>query len=317
MITRGYTHAVVQYLNIAYSDALVAMRRADLKFVIFAIVPILVLVWSWIVYPLAYAVFNSFHAFDILKPWEIGKFVGFKSYLEVFNSYYFIKSLYSTVIFMVMTVPWVVSLSLAIALLLNEEIRGISAIQVLVLTPWAIPYVVAGTMFKWIYDANYGLLNYIALKLEIIPEYQAWLTQPWPTMFLLALAYVWTQYPLPTILLLARLKLMPSDIYEAAVIDGASAFKRFRYITLTWLRPVLRLVVIYQTIMALVAFDLIYVITGGGPFDFTSTISFFTYREAFQFFDWSKAFSLCTILLIMGLILVYIYLKALPEVRYR
>jgi ABC-type sugar transport system permease subunit len=110
---------------------------------------------------------------------------------------------------------------------------------------------------------------------------------------------------------------MPHDIYEAAVLDKANAFNRFKYVTSVWIRPILRLNVIYQTIMALIAFDLIYVITSGGPFDITSTLSFFTYREAFQFFNWGNAFALSIILFIIGICLVYVYIKALPEVRYQ
>lgn len=282
-----------------------------------ALAPVLVLVWIWIAYPLAYGFFQSFHAFDIVNPATRGDFVGFKNYIGVGTSYYYVNSLIVTLLFAVITIPLIIIVSLATALVLNEEMSGSGAIQVLALIPWSIPYVVTGTMFKWIYDANYGILNFTMKQTGLIGEYQAWLTQPWPTMMLLAVAYVWTMYPLPTILFLARLKMMPSDVQEAAVIDGAGTLSRFRYVTVTWLRPILQLNVIYQTIMAIAAFDLIYVITAGGPFDFTSTISFFAYREAFQFFDWGKALALSVNIFLIGLVVVYLYLKALPAVRFR
>ncbi|MEM3449523.1 MAG: sugar ABC transporter permease [Nitrososphaerota archaeon] len=289
----------------------------ELRFAIVTLAPLLVFVWLWIAYPISYAVFHSFHAYDITRPWYVGRFIGLDNYIGVFTSYYFIKSLITTAIFIVVVVPVVIGLSLGIALILNQNVPGSRVMQVFVLVPWAIPYVVTGTMFKWIYDANYGILNYVLVKLNIISEYQPWLTMPWHALMLLSLGWIWSQYPLPTILFLARLKLMPTDIYEASIIDGANAFNRFRFITLTWLRPILLLNIIYQTIIALATFDLIYVITGGGPFDFTSTISFFTYREAFQFFDWGRAISLAVSLFLIGLSIVYLYMKALPSVRYR
>lgn len=298
-------------------DKVSIKKRRDLQFAILTLSPLLIFVWIWIVYPIGYAFFHSFHAYDITKPWDIGSFIGLDNYINVLTSYYFVRSLFVTAIFIAIVVPSVVGLSLGIALVLNQEVLGSKVMQVISLLPWAIPYVVTGTMFKWIYDANYGILNYVLVKLGVITEYQPWLTIPWPALFLLSLAWIWSQYPLPTILFLARLKLMPRDIYEASLIDGANSISRFRYITLTWLRPILLLNLIYQTIIALATFDLIYVITAGGPFDFTSTISFFTYREAFQFFDWGRAFSLSIILFLIGLAIVYLYMKALPMVRYR
>jgi len=293
------------------------MRRTDLVFLAAALAPVLVLVWVWIAYPLAYEFFQSVHAFDIVKPGTRGDFVGFDNYLGVATSYYFVNSLLVTAAFAAITIPLIISVSLATALVLNEETFASGPMQVLALIPWSIPYVVTGTMFKWIYDANYGILNFLLRQVGLIPEYQAWLTQPWSTMMLLAVAYVWAQYPLPTILFLARLKMMPTDVQEASVIDGAGAFSRFRHVTVTWLRPILQLNVIYQTIMAIAAFDLIYVITSGGPFDFTSTIAFFAYREAFQFFNWGYALALSVIIFVIGLAVVYLYLKALPAVRFR
>lgn len=293
------------------------IMRGNLPIIIITLAILSVTVWIWVIYPIAYAFFHSFYAYDITRPWFIGEFIGLRNYIDVITSYYFLKSLAITALFIVICVPLTVFLALGLALLLNQEIRGAGIMQVMAILPWTIPLVVSGTMYKWMFDGNWGVVNYILTKLGVITEYQPWLTMPWPTLIIVCTAWIWSQYPLPMILFLARLKLMPSDIYEASIIDGASTFSRFRYITLIWLRPILLLNLIYQTIIALATFDLIYVISGGGPFDFTSTISFFTYREAFQFFDWGRALALSFILFIIGLAVVYLYMRALPAVRYR
>jgi multiple sugar transport system permease protein len=293
------------------------IMRSNLLIIMIILAILSVTVWIWIAYPIAYAFFHSFHAYDITRPWLIGEFVELRNYIDVITSYYFLRSLVVTALFIVISVPLTVFVALGLALLLNQEIHGAGIIQVIAILPWTIPLVVSGTMYKWMFDGNWGVVNYILTKLSVITEYQPWLTMPWATMIIICVAWIWTQYPLPMILFLARLKLMPSDIYEASIIDGAGTFSRFRYIVLTWLRPILLLNLIYQTIIALATFDLIYVISGGGPFDFTSTISFFTYREAFQFFDWGRAFALSFILFIIGLAVVYFYMKVLPLVRYR
>jgi multiple sugar transport system permease protein len=291
--------------------------RGNLPIIIITLAILSVTVWIWVIYPITYAFFHSFHAYDITRPWFIGEFIGLRNYIGVIISYYFLKSLAITALFIVICVPLTVFLALGLALLLNQEIRGAGIMQVMAILPWTIPLVVSGTMYKWMFDGNWGVVNYILTKLGVITGYQPWLTMPWPTLIIVCTAWIWSQYPLPMILFLARLKLMPSDIYEASIIDGASTFSRFRYITLIWLRPILLLSLIYQTIIALATFDLIYVISGGGPFDFTSTISFFTYREAFQFFDWGRALALSFILFIIGLAVVCFYMRALPVVRYR
>jgi multiple sugar transport system permease protein len=293
------------------------IMRSNLLIIMIILAILSVTVWIWIAYPIAYAFFHSFHAYDITRPWLIGEFVELRNYIDVITSYYFLRSLVVTALFIVISVPLTVFVALGLALLLNQEIHGAGIIQVIAILPWTIPLVVSGTMYKWMFDGNWGVVNYILTKLSVITEYQPWLTMPWATMIIICVAWIWTQYPLPMILFLARLKLMPSDIYEASIIDGAGTFSRFRYIVLTWLRPILLLNLIYQTIIALATFDLIYVISGGGPFDFTSTISFFTYREAFQFFDWGRALALSFILFIIGLAVVYLYMKVLPLVRYR
>jgi len=286
------------------------IKREDLRYVLIALVPALIFIFFSVIYPIVQAGYISVHNWDLVTP-EDRDFVGLKNYINVVTGYYFWKSMGVTAIFASIALVLVVLFSFGFALLINKAFKGAKYLQVIVLLPWAVPYVVTGAMWKWIYDSNYGLLNGILLQLGLISEYQPWLTQPWAAMFLLIIAHVWTETPLPTLLILAGLQSVPRELYEAALVDSAKPFAQFRYITFVWLKPILLIVFIYETLMAIRAFDLIYVITAGGPADFTATISFFTYRETFLFLDFGRATALCYIIVGMGLILIFAYFKAL------
>ena len=205
----------------------------------------------------------------------------------------------------------VVGLALGSALLLNEKFKGVKYLQVIVLLPWAIPFVVAGLMWRWIYDSNYGILNFALQSLGVIPSYQAWLTQPNPAMALLIVAYAWSEFPVSTLLILAGLQSVPKELYEAAVVDGARAFARFRRVTLVWLKPVLLIVFVYETLRAITVFDSIYVITKGQPADATAIISYYIYRYLFTFYDVGRASALSIIVLVVSGVLIYAYFKFL------
>jgi ABC-type sugar transport system permease subunit len=217
----------------------------------------------------------------------------------------------------VLAVGIVVSLSLGFALLLNERFRGSSVMQVLILLPWAIPLVVSGTLWKWIFDANFGLANEVLLRLGMISSYQPFVVQQWPAMLMLLLAYVWVETPLPTLLFFASLQSVPQELYEQAKIDGASAWHRFKTVTFKWITPIFFIVLVYETLMDIRAFDLVYVVTAGGPADFTALISFFTYRQAFVYLDFGRATALSLTLVAISVLLIFLYYRLLRVGRLR
>jgi len=278
-------------------------------FIAATIIPGLIPIFLFFFYPIAYALWVSFHNYNLKI--DDRSFVGLKNYAEVVTSYYFWNTMKITVIFAILSFLIIIALATGTALLLNERFRGQKILQVLVLVPWAIPYVVGGSMWKWIYNADFGLLNAVLLQLGAIQEFQPWLTYPNISLVLLVTAYVWSELPLPTLLILTGLQSVPEELYESALVDGASSWEKFRKITVEWLKPMFLIVFIWETLLAIRQFDLVWVITQGGPADTTALVSFFTWRETYSFLDFGHGAALSYIILVISVVLIYFYFKAL------
>ena len=291
-------------------------RLGEKYFIPISLAPALAFIFLFTLYPLLFAVYVSFQKLDLRRP-NLSGFIGADNYVDVFTRPEIQSSWAQTFIFAVMAVGIVVTLSLAFAILLNQTFRGSGCMQVLVLVPWAIPYVVSGTIWKWIFDPNFGLANELLFRAGLIDTYQPFIVQQWPAMFILLLAYVWVETPLPTLLFFAALQSVPQELYEQAKIDGASAWHRFRKITFKWIRPIFFIILVYETLMDIRAFDLVFVVTAGGPADFTALISFFTYREAFVNLNFGRATALSLTLVAISMLLIYLYYRFLKVGRLR
>jgi len=267
-------------------------------------------------YPLAYAFYLSFTFYN-LKSAIPPHFYGIGNYADLIADPVFVTSIKSTVLFTVITVPMITLIALGEALLLASEFRGVRILQVLALLPWGIPLVVSSSVYRLIFDFNFGLFNDLMMKLGFIQQYQSWLSMPWPAMMIVALAHVWVNVPLPTLLILAGIQSIPKELYEAALIDGAKPLARFRMVTLNWLRPILLIVLVYATLSALWCFDPIYVITAGGPADFTKLVTFYTYEKMFSYLNFGQAGAVTILVLAVTGVLIYAYFKALRLGRVR
>ena len=286
------------------------LRGRGALFIFLTTLPALAIITIFTLYPIAFALWSSFSFYDLTNPEKTG-FAGITNYAGALQTTGFQHSVEASIVFVIASFFLVVGLALGSALLLNEKFRGVKYLQVIVLLPWAIPIVVAGLMWRWIYDSNYGILNFALQSLGVIPSYQAWLTQANPAMALLIVAYAWSEFPVSTLLILAGLQSVPKELYEAAVVDGARAFARFRRVTLVWLKPVLLIVFVYETLRAITVFDSIYVITKGQPADATAIISYYIYRYLFTFYDVGRASALSIIVLVVSGVLIYAYFKFL------
>ncbi|MCS6906697.1 MAG: sugar ABC transporter permease [Anaerolineales bacterium] len=273
------------------------------------LLPILV-IGLFTIYPVLYAVRISFYQYILTKP-KVHPFVGLANYIEVITSYYFRNSLINTAVYTVAAVAGITIFGLGVALLLNSRIRSANALRVIILLPWAIPAVVAGLIWKWILNSDFGLLNGILYAAGLIREYIPFLANPNLAKFSLVMAAIWKEGPLAAIFFLAGLQLIPHELYEAAKIDGGSGWKIFRHITLPLLKPIILVVVIYETITAILVFDLIYVMTGGGPGDATSMISWFAYAEIFKNLNLGHGVALAVIIALIILALILAYLRTI------
>ena len=262
------------------------------------------------IYPVLYAIRISFYRYLLTKPKE-HPFIGIKNYIEVTTSYYFRNSLINTTVYTIAVVIGVILFGLVAALLLNSKAKTANALKIIILLPWAIPSVVGGLIWKWILNSDFGILNGLLYSFGLIKDYIPFLANPDLAKISLIMAAIWKEGPLAAIFFLSGLQLIPNELYEAARIDGGSALGIFRYITLPLLKPIMLIVLVYETLTAILVFDLIYVLTGGGPADSTSLISWFAYAEIFKNLNLGHGVALAVIIALITLVLIMIYLRVI------
>ena len=271
------------------------------------VLPTLLVVFLVIGVPLIYSLALSLHRINPLTQRWI--FVGLANYAKVLPDPDFIAAFGRTAYFAVITVLGGLVLGMAMALVLNMAFVGRDVLRSLVLVPWAMSPVAVGILWSWMLNGDYGTFNAILLSLGVITEPIHWLGNGALALNLVAIAHVWNQAPLTSLLILAGLQSMPENLHRAARIDGAGAVRRFFSITLPWLRPMLLLVLILTSINSIMAFDLFWTMTHGGPGSATTVFSWMGYAYAFQFFRFGEGAAILYVLTIVCLILAWFYLK--------
>jgi multiple sugar transport system permease protein len=242
-------------------------------------------------------------------------FIWFDNYNQLLADKAVRNALFNTLYFSVVEVVGVVILGLLTALLLNHPLARWAGFRVLLLLPWAIAPVANAVLWKWIYHSNYGVLNAILLSLGIIDGNVTWLGDPFRALNMLLVVDIWKSTPFIAILLLAALQNIPQSLYRAARIDGATAWQSFRYITLPSLKTAIAIAVILQTIWSLRTFDLIYVLTKGGPADGTVVMNFLAYRVTFNFLKFGYGAAIANLIFMTSLVLAIIYVRLLKPGR--
>ncbi len=292
-------------------DAAVEHRRRALRLSVptFAFLlnsPALLAILLLVGYPIAYSFWISLHRFNLKRP-NIFRFVGLDNYRQIVTSPEFWEALRITAVFVALSVVVIVVLSILIALLLSEPFPGRGFVRTLILVPWAIPPVVNGLMWQWIYDSNVGALNGLLVGVGLLDAYRGWLSDPTYALLAMVTAHVWNLLPLAVILLLAALQGIPGDLYDAGRVDGCNSWSLFFNVTLPWLAQPLLVVLIIQTMYAIRVFDVIYVLTAGGPGTSTTTLTWKTYLITFQNLDFGRgnAYAYTVSLITLGLALVY------------
>jgi len=238
-----------------------------------------------------------------LPIFHISQFVGLENYAFLLEDARFWNALGNTAYFVAVSVTLELVLGLGFALLLNQNFRGRALARALVLVPWAVPNVVAARFWEWIFNADFGVLNYL-LGVRV-----NWLGDTFWALHAAILADVWKMTPFAVLLLLAGLQVIPEELYRAARIDGAGRWQLFRHVTLPLLQPVILLVLLFRTMDAARVFDLIFVLTGGGPANETETLVVYTYKLLYRTlqFGYGSALAVATFLFIFGLSLAYLY----------
>jgi multiple sugar transport system permease protein len=272
------------------------------------ILPVFALVALFTLFPFVYAAINSTRQRILTIPAH-QPFVGLKNYEQVISSDTFDVAVRNTFVFLLVTVPTVTALGLGVALLLNQRVRGFGVLVALVLLPWSIPLVSAGIIWRLLLHGNFGSLNGLLLDLGIIDSYVPWLSHPDLAMGAVAMAHVWREFPLPTILFLAGLQTITPEILEAARLDRATRWQRFRHVTLPLLKAPLLIVLVYETMIAISVFDLVYVLTGGGPGTSTTLFSWYAYTSTFKFLNLGHGAALSFLMTAVLLLAIVVYLR--------
>lgn len=236
-------------------------------------------------------------------------FIGLDNYGKYLKDQRMWNAMGNTVFFTVISVAFELVLGLAIALLINRAFKGRGIIRASVLIPWAIPTAVAAMMWGFLYDGQSGIIAHYLEALHIIPESSWLLTTSEGGMFSIILADVWKTTPYMALLLLAGLQTIPQSLYEASSVDGATKFQQFWSITLPLLKSSILVALLFRTLDAFRVFDLIYVLTGGGPANATESISVYAYKTLFAQQNFGEGSVLSVIVFISVAIISLIYVK--------
>ncbi len=271
------------------------------------ILPAIFGTFIFIIIPVICSFGLSFAKWDLLNPIE---WAGFANYLELFKSELFYKIFLNTVIFALSVSILGVIIPLILASILNSKIRGSEFYKTAYFLPFITPMVVIGIVWAWIFDPNIGLLSQV-LHLHI-----NWLYDSKFAMPALIIVSVWKLIGYNMIIFLSSLSSISQSMFEAAKIDGANAFQTFKNVTVPLLSPTIFFVVIITAISSFQVFDLIYLMTQGGPFDSTNVLVYAIYKEAFEYFNVGKASAIAYVLFAVILILTLIQWKLRKKLVY-
>jgi ABC-type sugar transport system permease subunit len=202
---------------------------------------------------------------------------------------------------------------LLLAVILNQDIRYSNVFKVILMLPWLLPEVVVALIWKWLFNPTYGLINFILNNLGIIDSDVSWFDSSFSAMAGVIFIAIWKGYPIVMIMMLAGMKNIPKERYEAAAIDGATRLQQFRHITLPGLKPIIVVTCILETAWWFKHFTIVWLMTNGGPAGATRVVSIDIYQQAFGNFEFGKAAAESVIILIILLSTSYVYSKVLRD----
>jgi multiple sugar transport system permease protein len=282
-------------------------RLGNAGFGALVVLPALAVLLLVFIYPLGYSAYQSVRSFDLARPQDAA-FVGLANYATLLQSAEFWRALRNTLVYAGVAVPLEFGLGLALALAVAQITRGRSLIRMLLIMPMMLAPIAMGLIWKFMYNDQLGIINFLIRRLGISDRPPLWLADPDIALFSIIAVDVWATTPLVVLLLLAGLLSIPTDLYEAARIDGGGALSNFWRITLPLLRPAILVTLLLRGMDAFRVFDVVYVLTKGGPAFRTDVLSFYAYRLAFTDRSIGEATALAwimtAILLAAGLVLI-------------
>ena len=265
--------------------------------------PTLIFLLFFQIYPILSSIYTSFTDLNMIKP-NSGHFVGLKNYVKLLtNDSKFYPILWNSVVWVLGSTVLQYFFAIPASLLLNRKFPGRPVVRGLMMVPWVTPVIIMGLIWRWIYDGDYGLLNYVLGTSYI------WLgdkTVVWQALLLVSL---WKGLPYATLMFLAGLQGIPADLYEAAYVDGAGKLKQFWYVTLPMLMPVILVTALTSIVQSWTKFEVIWVLTSGGPGYTTSILPTYIYSKSFRDFQMGMGSAVSVIAMLIMMVFVLVYLR--------
>jgi multiple sugar transport system permease protein len=282
-------------------------RGFDIVLVCFA----LAYLFAFSAFPIIYNVIMSLQTVDMFTLASFDRpFVGLKNYYEVMGRPIALPVLWNTVQFVVLSIVFQLSIGFGLALFFQQDFPGATYLRGLFLAGWIMPALVVGAIWKWIFAGDFGVLNYALLSLGLIDERIFWLSDPNVALYAVIIANIWLGIPFNMILLSVGLAAIPRDVYEAAELDGAGAFERFRSITLPLMRAQLGAVISLGVIFTLQQFDLIAALTQGGPSDASNVAQYWSWQLSFQTYEISLGSVVSVLMILFVIIVAAVYVRS-------
>lgn len=274
------------------------------------ILPLIVYLVLMFGYPLYYSVVISFKNMNqITMISGHAHFVGLKNYIGAWSGPQFWHTVTNTLEFTVFSLICQFLIGLGLAILFNRKFPGSKFLRSLILVPWLIPQLISGTVFKWMFDSTDGIVNQVLLSLHIVQHPVSWLLHSQLALIVIIVTNIWIGIPFNMVLIYSGLQDVPTELYEAAQLDGASKWKTFLHITIPSVRTIFAIVLMLGLIYTLKVFDIVMALTGGGPANSTQLLSTWSYTLSFTNLNFGQGAAVANGMMIVALAFTFIYLR--------
>lgn len=272
------------------------------------VVPAMTVITAVMLYPLIYTLVMGFFENTIFM--NAPKFCGFDQYVKLFQDSVFISSIGHTISWTVGSVFFQFTFGFLAALLLHQQfVKGKTYLRILLMVPWVLPSIIGSAVWQWMYNADYGIINFVLKSVGLIEQNQTWLSNPKVAMAAVVAVNAWKMFPFVLLMLEAALQGVSKPLKEAAVIDGASKLDTFRVVTWPAIASTCYSVLLLMVIWTLNAFTFIYTLTDGGPAHKTEVMAMYIYKKAFTEYDFGLASAASTVLFLLSMIVSFVYIK--------
>lgn len=276
-------------------------------------IPAILFLLIFVLYPVVYNIWLSFTDTSLIK--GTSSFVGLKNYIRMFGNTLFKMYFWNTCKWTFWSVLGQLLLGLAIALLISRPMKGGTALRSFLLIPYVVPAITLALVSRWILNSDYGIVSYWLQQAGLLDARQSLLSMQGSAMWVVVILNIWRSYPFPMLIYWAALKSIDREMYEAAIVDGASKWQSFLYITLPQLKNTTVILIVLRTIWTATYYDLIYMVTGGGPTGSTATLPILIYQTSFGSYQigYAAAISMVLGVLMLGCIIFYVMKSGVTE----